>query len=153
MYLHLTPNLLHFLPDLGALNALRPTFMKSTPGLDVNLTRILQRSKNKTMPYPHLLVYFIIKIGWETQKFNHVSPNPKFIFLPKNRPFFHSHTIPNKGGIVVEWSIFYFSSHSALMALVENSLLTFSFVESKQKRRVVCKSIMLGWLAKHTGPF
>jgi hypothetical protein len=32
MYLRLTPNLLHFLPDLDALYALRPTFMKSTPG-------------------------------------------------------------------------------------------------------------------------
>jgi hypothetical protein len=33
MYLHLSPNLLHFLPDLGALYnyAMRPTFMKSTP--------------------------------------------------------------------------------------------------------------------------
>jgi hypothetical protein len=32
MYLRLTPNLLHFLPNLDGLHALRPTFMKSTPG-------------------------------------------------------------------------------------------------------------------------
>jgi hypothetical protein len=32
MYLRRTPNLLHFLPDLNALYALRPPFMKSTPG-------------------------------------------------------------------------------------------------------------------------
>jgi hypothetical protein len=31
MYLPLTPNLLYFLPDLYALYALRPTFMKFTP--------------------------------------------------------------------------------------------------------------------------
>ena len=33
MYLRLMPNLLHFLPDLGALYAVRPSFMKSS--LDV----------------------------------------------------------------------------------------------------------------------
>ncbi len=33
MHLGLVLNLLHFLPDLGALYALRPTFMKSTPVL------------------------------------------------------------------------------------------------------------------------
>jgi hypothetical protein len=33
MHLRLALNLLHFLPDLGALYAVRPTFMKSTPNL------------------------------------------------------------------------------------------------------------------------
>jgi hypothetical protein len=34
MYLRIMPNLLHFLPDLNAFyaKAMRPTFMKSTPG-------------------------------------------------------------------------------------------------------------------------
>jgi hypothetical protein len=32
MYLRLTSNLLHFLPDLGALYAVHPTIVKSTPG-------------------------------------------------------------------------------------------------------------------------
>jgi hypothetical protein len=31
------PNLLHFLSDLGALYAARPTFMKSTPALEEKL--------------------------------------------------------------------------------------------------------------------
>jgi hypothetical protein len=32
MHLRLALNFLHFLPDVGALYALRPTFMKSTQG-------------------------------------------------------------------------------------------------------------------------
>jgi hypothetical protein len=35
MYLSLALNLQHFLLDLGALYALRPTFMKSTPVLTI----------------------------------------------------------------------------------------------------------------------
>jgi hypothetical protein len=47
MYLRLTPNLLHFLTDLDALYAMRPTFMKSTPDCR-GPVKSMQNNKKRT---------------------------------------------------------------------------------------------------------
>jgi hypothetical protein len=55
MYLRLTPNLLHFLPELGALYTVRPTFMKSTPGLVGN---ILVQNQKKSSQHSLFALFF-----------------------------------------------------------------------------------------------
>ncbi len=85
MYMHLTPNLLHFLPNLDGLYTLRPTFMKYTPGVDfIKAGRtVLSTTAPKVWYEFHKAIYKSVRVPHSQCS---LWGNPKFlqIFRLKN---------------------------------------------------------------------